>query len=427
MGTSFIACEGSDNVYASSNANKKQKIEFLSYTDTGFYRKYIGTNGTIYKDSALKHKLSNLSKYKNKPFKSKEAYEYKLPNGKEYYFYKIKGNGITGYINSKYLHKYNAPKKKVINNTDSDDNQHKINNNNLSQYYSASEIDQIKQYQQQASQINNSDKDSDVYNTLPIYQNGFSIGELKPSFIDANVQWINLLRGMYGLSSVNDNPQWNIEAQYGATALASVDNGLSHGLVGFTKPSFVSDDDWKRGAAATNQSNLATSGSSYENIGIYINDPGNAEPGHREWLLGGINQVGIGQSGKYNDLMVFNTADKNWATPEKDIEFPKAGLFPYDLSYDTYWSYSLSSGSFNNPTVTITDNTTGKNVSVSDVHVSSASYGHFQNSLSFEPNTDDIQLNHSYNIMITGTPNGTYSYTTKLYDMGPVIFNHQNQ
>ncbi|WP_283680388.1 CAP domain-containing protein [Lentilactobacillus sp. Marseille-Q4993] len=398
-------------------ASAKRKPSVLRVVSSEAHAKqYRVAKGTIYKNYNLTKVKAKASKYKKTVFYSSETITVRRPNGKKA-VYRTLANRYGkefGFIWHGYAKKiktlswnfgdFDAPTKK----SDKD--------NKETNFYNSSELQQVNELRSKATAIYNSTKG--MYQEKPSLSGSFNPGKLNDSYIQGTVDWINYYRSFYGLSPVSSNSGWNTEAQYGAATLAAVDNGLSHGLVGFSKPSYISQSDWQHGAEATNTSNLATGVISPEdNITLYINDSGNDVPGHREWLLGGITQVGVGQANNYNDLKVFDpTGD---GTDASEIKFPNAGLFPFEASSDTRWSLSLPQrlSTSAQPTITIHDNTANKDVSVSNVIISNSGYGEFGTSISYEPDSDSIKENHSYTINISNLPNGMadVSYSTKLF------------
>ncbi|PAL01529.1 hypothetical protein B8W96_01025 [Lentilactobacillus parakefiri] len=70
------------------------------------------------------------------------------------------------------------------------------------------------------------------------------------------------------------------------------------------------------------------------------------------------------------------------------------------------------------PSITVYDNTANKAVSVSDISVDNESYGYFGPTVSYDPDENQVKLNHSYTISISGLPGQPdTSYTTKLFSI----------
>lgn len=266
-----------------------------------------------------------------------------------------------------------------------------------------------------------------MYAQKPIVKKKFRAGKLSSSYINRTVNWINFYRNMFGLNSVTTSNDWNTSAQYGAATLAAADRGLSHGLVGIKRPSFVSKANWKLGADATLQSNLAEGVTSpYDVISGYVSDDNDASglnPGHRLWVLGGISKVGVGQAGEYDDLRVFDANDYKEATSIKKLAFPHAGLMPYNIASDgAPWSISFADeyagdGSLH-PKASVYDNTAKKKVKVSNVDISGEAYGYYGTTVYFLPKRSQIKVNHSYTIKVSNIEDqADVSYKTRLFDL----------
>lgn len=378
---------------AKTKVRSYENIKNATYTVTK-------SSATVYSSASLTHKKGTLKSFGTKVTGYYAAHVTK--NGKSSIYYKFKVGHKTGWVWHGYL-------KKASSSTD------------LSKLYTPSELATVNQFKAKAKSIGNSTKN--MYSVKPVTKKHFAAGKLSSSYINATVSTINLARGLYGLPSVSANSSWNTAAQMGAATLAAADQGLSHGLVGLSKPSFVSNSDWQAGKDATNQSNLAEGYTgAYDTISCYLADNGNDDPGHREWILGGINEVGVGQVGNYNDLQVFSMTDYSDTTPSQPVAFPNKTVFPWEWVAGTRWSLSLpQSLNSKSAKITVFDNTAKKNVPVSDVLVTDGGYGYFNASISYQPKDSLIQANHSYKVNITADGLGSgYTYTTKLFKVGNI-------
>jgi uncharacterized protein YkwD len=366
--------------------------------------------------------LKKKSKTKQKIFWSDTMYTLKLTNGKHVSYRQLaKKNGhLVGYVAKKHVkilkdsdHRSAAYQAKVKKAKKAKAAEKKA--------FTASERKQIATYRKQLKQIANTTKG--MYVQKPSVKGHFAPGKLSAKYVNATVDSINFYRKMYGLSPVTADAGWNTEAQYGAATLAAAGKGLSHGLVGLNRPSFVSKADWQRGADATNSSNLSEGLTKpYDNILGYVNDGNNMTsmvPGHREWILGGIAKVGVGQVGDYNDLKVFGSHDGDYSP--STVAFPKAGVFPKQAAADTVWSVSFDHDLGSNaakPTVKVTDDTIHKNVHVSEVGISGDAYGWFGTTVYYEPSFVKIKRNHTYTIKISNIAHQQdVTYKTKLFDL----------
>ncbi|MFC6289013.1 CAP domain-containing protein [Levilactobacillus angrenensis] len=292
-------------------------------------------------------------------------------------------------------------------------------------YYTAKQWSQVLHYRKQAKKIGVTTKG--MYAQKPRLKKSFRPGKLSASYINRTVNWINFYRTMFGLSKVQADSDWNTSAQYGAATLAAADKGLSHGLVGIKRPSFVSKADWQKGADATNQSNLSREVTGpYDIVTGYLsddNDLSGLEPGHRLWILGGIDRVGVGQADGYNDLRVFADNSYGATTPVKKTAFPRAGLMPYALvSQGAPWSVSwpdeYTGDSSSSPQVSVYDKTAKKAVKVTHVNASQAGYGFFGTTVYFLPKKSQLKVNHAYKVEVSGVEDQSdISYTTRLFDL----------
>ncbi|MCH4123956.1 MAG: hypothetical protein LKH74_09835 [Levilactobacillus sp.] len=294
------------------------------------------------------------------------------------------------------------------------------------QAFTTKERATIKRYRQQVKHLPNSTKG--MYATKPSLKKKFNPGKLSKKYTNAVVKSVNFYRGIYGLNKVVANPQWNVDAQYGAATLAAADGGLAHGLVGLKRPKAVPKAAWKRGVEATDYSNLGENDvKPFDIVSAYINDYGQPDyiPGHREWILGNTVEVGVGQVGIYNDLKVFEGGAKcrAYGEPAKEVAFPKAGVFPISAVQDTTWSLTYSIGETKNtrkPTVKVKDETTHKTVKVSHItnYNSETGYGWFKTSISYVPAASKIKVNHTYTVKISHLTNHeNVEYQTKLFKL----------
>ncbi|MHA8110837.1 CAP domain-containing protein [Lactobacillaceae bacterium Melli_B4] len=427
--------------------------------------KPITSKGYIYKSYKLKNKVASLKKFKNATFTTRYVYSIKLANGDYVLVNKVSSAKQSGFILTTDLKKVannkKVPTKSASQGTDQttddatqnkNDNDTPQTNNNSSNNvssnssststdFTAQDMDQINQYKEQAQAIGNGASSQDIYRSQPVISDTFAPGQLNSTYIQNSVDWINFFRKMVGQQAVFNNTGWNQDAQYGAAMLAASNNAnnsntLSHGLVDFTKPAFISDSDWQRGADATNDSNISSGiDSPYDVVTNFLNDGFNVNPaegpGHRQWLLGNIDQIGIGKAGDYNDYKIFADNSSNSYTDQQPVNFPGSGVFPIDLVQNTVWSISLPNG-YNGatPMVSVHDNTANADVSVSGVNASGTTtdsqglttfgYGYFGTNVWFTPDASAIKVNHSYTITVNGLPgmSSPYQYTTKLFDLG---------
>lgn len=392
---------------------KRRASYVTGFEIQGWMKQYAVKKGPIYRTASITKK----KKTNQRVFYSDTKITVVKPSGKHATYRElIKKNGKTvGYVAAK--------KAKALKDSDPRSDAAKKRAKAAAKKRAAekknltvSERADVAKYRKQAKAIGNGTKG--MYAQKPVLKGHFSVGKLSSSYINRTVNWINFYRSMYGLNNIKADAAWNTEAQYGAAALAAVNKGLSHGLVKFTRPAFISKADWQRGAKATNSSNLYGGGAHPgDNVLTYMADPGNPVPGHREWLLGGISQIGIGQAGDYSDYKVFGGA--TYADTPKTIAYPKAGAFPIQAANDGNWSYSFATKLPKNatkPDVSVYDNTTHKAMNVKDVGLDGGNYGGFGTTVHYWPGA--VKVNHSYKVSIKSMPNHPdVSYTTKLFKL----------
>lgn len=292
-------------------------------------------------------------------------------------------------------------------------------------HFTASQWSQITNYRKQAKKIGTSTKG--MYVQKPSVKKHFRPGKLSTGYINRTVNWVNFYRSMFGLNKVTADSSWNTSAQMGAATLAAADKGLSHGLVGFKRPAIVSKQDWKAGADATNQSNLFEGVTSpYDVVTGYLSDDGDLsglEPGHRMWILGGIDKIGVGQADGYNDLRVYDDSHYNDHAAVKTVAYPRAGLMPYNLvGQGAPWSISFADEYVGDgdttPSVHVYDKTAKKTVPVSQVSVTPGGYGYFGTNVYFLPKKSLIKVNHAYTVKIFGVEDQPdISYQTRLFNL----------
>lgn len=291
---------------------------------------------------------------------------------------------------------------------------------NNKSFFTNKEQQQIAKYQKRAKKINN--ETDDIYINQPEVKGNFKSGKLKNSYVQATTDWINFYRTMFGLKKVTASSQWNAEAQYGAASLSIIDD-LSHGLKSYHRPAYVSKSDWKRASYATFSSNIGQGEiSPRDNVMMYINDSRNINgnlPGHRQWLIGGISKIGVGQVEDFNDIKVFDNGNDGSYRP-LEVAYPRAGLTPYSLvENNAPWSFAYAKDCGKQakvPSIKVYDTITKKNVSISHRNISNLSYGNFGTIIYFVPK--NVKVNHAYTVSITHISNHKdVKYTTKLFKL----------
>jgi len=119
-------------------------------------------------------------------------------------------------------------------------------------------------------------------------------------------------------------------------------------------------DNWKcfteDGKQAAGNS-LLTSISNANAIDSYIRDQGaeNGPVGHRRWLLWPrLQEMGIGNTNRYNALWVLGNAGTRPADAPEFITWPPEGFVPKQMAFPR-WSFSIANADFTETTITMKD------------------------------------------------------------------------
>ena len=279
----------------------------------------------------------------------------------------------------------------------------------------------------------------------------YATGALTDDLLESGLSYLNYIRYVAGLPSVQLSDSLNENAQYGAVVLAAIDQ-LTHYP---SKPSDMSDDFYIQGYNATTSSNISMRWG-YGNInylqsslqGCLADDGSNnlATVGHRRWLLNPrLLDVGFGfaestTGAAYVTTKVFDSSGA--AVNFEFISWPASGYVPSNLfDADDPWSISLNTSLYQKPqaeniTVTLTResdgqqwtfdaNTGGPTTSQYPyMTVNNQGYG-ISNCLIFSPGSDAIgTYDGVYTVKIEGlfTASGEpteLSYQVEFFDIGP--------
>lgn len=114
--------------------------------------------------------------------------------------------------------------------------------------YSKTEAKQIRQFQRQYHNLATVRYNKqNLYLQEPNLALPFSPGVLDPSYIPTTMDYVNYYRALAGLPTELNHAEDNSAAQLGATALAAVNARQDlkvHGLLGYTRPYYFSEQDW---------------------------------------------------------------------------------------------------------------------------------------------------------------------------------------
>ncbi len=274
----------------------------------------------------------------------------------------------------------------------------------------------------------------------------YSIGKLNADYLQSGEDYLNLIRYIAGLPSIELSDELNESAQYGAVVLAA-NNVLTHYP---EQPADMDDDFYQKGYEATTSSNLSSGYSTLSGALLgCLNDADYsniAAVGHRRWLLNPtLHYVGLGQASYYIATKVF---DRSGAAVDYNfVSWPPSGNCPSNIFYkNTPWSITLNPSKYNRiaPDFTITltrisdgktwtfnPQTTSSDPYTADcfLNVNLQGYG-VSNCVIFRPPLADISgYNGLYTVEMTGIYDKnesavTLRYQTEFFDLN-YCFNHE--
>ncbi|MDP9694387.1 UNVERIFIED_ORG: hypothetical protein J2X79_001942 [Arthrobacter globiformis] len=231
---------------------------------------------------------------------------------------------------------------------------------------------------------------------------------------------INFFRGLSGLDSIVLTAEQNAKAQ-AAALMMHAQGFLSHYPI----------SDWKcfttLGQAGAASSNLHYTLPEISSISValrgYMDDEGdgNADVGHRRWLLNPTTTtMGIGTTSMFNAVNVFGGGTSATRANPDFIAFPNAGYFPAQLLPPGRWSLSSAHDvDFSQANVTVT-NAAGTDMKATTYR---AMNGYGPNTVVFDvPQLQQPQGpgEMSYTVKVTGMVRDgmpiDHTYTVKLID-----------
>lgn len=285
--------------------------------------------------------------------------------------------------------------------------------------------------------------DEDLYASLPnVLQSPYRTGELKASFQQQTVDYINFLRRFNSLEPISVSEDDAKIAQQAAAGMASIST-MAHGLPETQRPSFISEADWKAASEGTNKSNLLMTGSGIQDvmtpIDIWMADRGgnNQEVGHRSWILcSNLASTGIGiakgaSGASYAALKVIGNYTEEKPNPTKVVTWPSEDLFPMDYLTDDYrWSIHFASGSVKldkNVAIQLKNKRTqetwyfNSKRADGEFHLGTTGYGHYT-TITFVPQDIHYQTGDQFEVSVTGLSGEmeSYQYQVELFDLIPV-------
>lgn len=275
---------------------------------------------------------------------------------------------------------------------------------------------------------------TNLYSVQPSFAAPFNAGTLVTPYINTSMAFVNYYRSLFCLPSEKNLARDNLNAQYGAAALASVNAQTSlraHGLIGYRRPNYISRNIWSAAEAAT-QGNInflesSTGATAGEIVTDLLQDDnnisGSGNTGHRALLLSArATRMGIGaaygkNNGKFYSVENGVFADDILRTPVKNVvSYPSNTVFPIELlDRDTPWSiYFANKHISRTPKVYIKDLTTGKKYQARHVRNFGTDYfgDGYSAALSFmPPSSMKLVDTHKYQVQIPGI----YTYSFRLF------------
>lgn len=252
-----------------------------------------------------------------------------------------------------------------------------------------------------------------------------------------------------GVPSITNDPELNKQSQNGAVALAEVNKGLNHGLIGvFDRPNNIPELNWEIADNATKESNLTYVRSIHasffgttkadEHVSNLVYDGGVPSTGYRSWILSRyIGKYGFGLAkspskdaqGYTAEYGAMYGTDSSQNTSNKAIvTWPTEGIFPIEYTSEKYgreffWSIMIPSSAAATVTETsfveVLNKTTNKawKLSQNDIVTGRNWGGHF--TLSFSLNGIEYVEGDEYQVTMRNIQNlADYSYSFKLFQLG---------
>lgn len=302
--------------------------------------------------------------------------------------------------------------------------------------YSISEASQASHFQTEFHKLdqNTNYNQSSLFITSPSFANPFNPGILKPSYITTSMAYVNYYRSLFGLPSEANHKIDNDNAQLGAASLAAVNAKTSlraHGLIGYKRPSYISEQSWSAAELATQGNINFLETNSGATAGEVVTDllqdrdniAGSGNTGHRALILSArATRMGIGAAYGKNNGKLYSVengmfADDILRRPVKSVvTYPSNSVFPYELvDSNTPWTVYFAGKHVSRiPKVYITDLTTKKKYAAKHVrNFGNDYYGMgYTSAISFKPDYRlKIVNTHKYCVEIKGI----YSYTFRLF------------
>lgn len=250
-----------------------------------------------------------------------------------------------------------------------------------------------------------------TFTTQPSINAPYSAGQVAWSELDAATGRLNALRRIAGLPSVTLDSEYTRVAQYGATLLAAIGEGLGHDP---QKPAGMSTDFYNTAYRGVADSNLYAGGTLTSAVDGFMNDPGIQNlpsVGHRRWQLNpSMTRVGFGYAtgGKWGQYITEKViGDTSGKVTYDFIAWPASGNFPNTVfGKDVAWSVSVNPSLYTIPQKAAVKVTLTRQVDGKVWTFGGKSYTPADSGLYFNVDTEDYAINNC----IVFRPDGIETY-----------------
>lgn len=299
--------------------------------------------------------------------------------------------------------------------------------------YSKSEAKQVRRFQRQYHDLSTVKyTKKSIYLQEPNFGTPFSPGVLDPSYIPTTMDYVNYYRDLAGLPNELNHAEDNSAAQLGAAALAAVNARQDlkvHGLLGYTRPYYFSEQDWNIAENSTlgninflESNNGATAGEIVTDLIREDNNiAGKGNIGHRALILSArATRIGVGAAYGRNSNVLYSVQN-GWFADDilrqpviNTMVYPARRVFPYELvGKKTPWSFSTTKRITSTPKIYITDMTTKKRHRATQVrNFGRAFYGDgYATTITYQPGKTKLVNTHKYKVKI----GKYYTYTFRFF------------
>lgn len=246
------------------------------------------------------------------------------------------------------------------------------------------------------------------------------------------MDYVNYYRALAGLPTELNHAEDNSAAQLGATALAAVNARQDlkvHGLLGYTRPYYFSEQDWNIAENSTlgninflESNNGATAGEIVTDLIREDNNiVGKGNIGHRTLILSArATRMGVGAAYGRNSNVLYSVQN-GWFADDilrqpvvNTMVYPARRVFPYELvGKKTPWSFSTTKRIMGTPKIYITDITAKRRYRTTQVrNFGKAFYGDgYATTITYQPGKTKLINTHKYKVKI----GKYYTYTFRFF------------